>query len=427
MLDPQRLRNDIDTVAKQLLRRGFVLDTARMTQLEQQRKQLQIDTEGLQSERKRRSKSIGQTKAQGGDIAPLLAEVASLGDRLSEQEDSLQKIQQEIHSLSMEIPNLLHASVPPGKNESDNVELRRWGQPKEFDFPVKDHVELGEDLASLDTESATKIAGSRFTVLKGSLARMHRALTQFMLNTHTGSHQYTEVYVPYLVHAHCLEGTGQLPKFGDDLFVTNDQPERYLIPTAEVPVTNLVRESIISADNLPLKYVAHTPCFRSEAGTYGKDTRGMIRQHQFEKVELVQMMKPADSYDALESLTAHAAKILELLELPYRVVTLCAGDTSFTAAKTYDIEVWLPAQDTYREISSCSNFESFQARRMRARWRNPDTGKTELLHTINGSGLAVGRCLVAILENYQQADGSIVVPKVLQALMGDVTVLQRPS
>ncbi|NOX09424.1 MAG: serine--tRNA ligase [Gammaproteobacteria bacterium] len=424
MLDSKQLRTKLTEVATQLLRRGYELDTDGLKQLETKRKLVQVSTEELQAERNTRSKSIGKAKAAGEDIQPLLDAVAGLGEDLNQAKLELDKIQLAIDEIVMGIPNLPHDSVPDGKNEEDNVEIRRWGNPLVFKFEVKDHVDLGEGLGQLDFDTAATIARSRFAVMKGPLARMHRALTQFMLDTHTAEHGYEEVYVPYLVNADALRGTGQLPKFEEDLFFTGKDMGLYLIPTAEVPVTNMAaRDQILSADTLPLRYTAHTPCFRSEAGSYGRDTRGMIRQHQFEKVEMVQIVHPEKSYEALEELTGHAEKILQLLELPYRVVNLCAGDIGFSAAKTYDLEVWLPAQNTYREISSCSNFEAFQARRMSARWRNPECKKPELVHTVNGSGLAVGRTLVAVMENYQQADGSVRVPKVLQPYMNGIDVL----
>ncbi|MEN8107647.1 MAG: serine--tRNA ligase [Pseudomonadota bacterium] len=424
MLDPKLLRNDLDNITRQLARRGFTLDTSQFQSLEEKRKALQVRTQELQAERNTRSKSIGKAKAAGEDIAPLLQEVEGLGDQLKVIEEELGGIQDELNNILMGIPNLPHESVPDGQDEDDNTEVRRWGEPCSFDFEPKDHVDLGEGLGQLDFETAARLAGSRFCTMQGPLARLHRALIQFMLNTHTGEHGYTEVYVPYLVNADSLRGTGQLPKFEADLFAMRGESGYYLIPTAEVPVTNLARGEIIEADAMPRRFVAHTPCFRSEAGSYGKDTRGMIRQHQFEKVELVQLVKPVDSWDALEALTGHAETILQKLKLPYRVVTLCTGDTGFSAAKTYDIEVWLPGQNKYREISSCSNFLDFQARRMQARWRNPETGKPELLHTVNGSGLAVGRTLVAVMENCQQADGSISVPSVLQPYMGGIDSIQ---
>jgi seryl-tRNA synthetase len=407
-------------VAAQLARRGYELDVGGLKALEERRKALQVRTQELQSERNIRSRAIGKAKAAGEDIQPLLDEVAGLGDRLKATEAELDDVQQELDAIALGIPNVPHASVPDGRDEADNREDRRWGEPPQFDFEPKDHVDLGAGTGLLDFDAAAKLTGSRFAVMSGALARLHRALIQFMLDTHTQEHGYTEAYVPYMVNADSLRGTGQLPKFAEDLFRLQGEQEYYLIPTAEVPVTNLVRDVIIDADYMPRKWVAHTPCFRSEAGSYGKDTRGMIRQHQFEKVELVQAVRAGDSYDALEELTGNAETILQRLELPYRVVTLCTGDIGFSAAKTYDLEVWLPGQGRYREISSCSNFEDFQARRLQARWRNPETGKPELVHTLNGSGLAVGRTLVAIMENYQQADGSILVPAALKPYMGEV-------
>ncbi len=423
MLDPKLLRGDLDAVAGQLDRRGFALDIQRLQNLEEQRKRLQVKTQELQAERNSGSKTIGKAKVAGEDVGPLLEQIAGLGEQLKEAEGELDRLQQELHQISLGIPNLPHAGVPFGKDEQDNEELRRWGAPPGFDFKPKDHVDLGVALEMLDFEAAAKIAGSRFAVLRGPLARMQRALIQFMLDVHTSEYGYQEVYVPYLVNAESLLGTGQLPKFEADLFAITGGEGYYLIPTAEVPVTNLVRDRIIEADQLPLRFVAHTPCFRSEAGSYGKDTRGMIRQHQFEKVEMVQVVRPQDSDDALEGLTAHAESILQRLELPYRVVVLCTGDMGFSAAKTYDLEVWLPGQEKYREISSCSNFSDFQARRMQARWRNPETGKPELVHTVNGSGVAVGRTLVAIMENFQQQDGSIRIPAVLRSYMGGETLI----
>ena len=425
MLDPRLVRSDISTVAEQLSKRGFELDVASLEQLESQRKQCQVKTEQLQNERNTKSKSIGKAKAAGEDIQPLLDEVAGLGASLDKAKTELNQIQEQMDAILLGIPNLPHESVPEGKDESDNVEIRRWGEPRDFDFEVKDHVDLGAELHALDFETASKLTGSRFVVMRGQIARLHRALTQFMIDVHTREHGYEEVYVPYIVNRDSLRGTGQLPKFEEDLFCVDDEAGYYLIPTAEVPVTNLVRNEILEAEQLPLKLTSHTPCFRSEAGSYGKDTRGMIRQHQFEKVEMVQLVKPAEAWDALEELTGHAEVILQKLELPYRVVVLCGGDIGFSAAKTYDLEVWLPGQQAYREISSCSCFTDFQARRMQARWRNPETGKPELLNTINGSGLAVGRTLVAVLENYQQADGSVVVPEALQPYMGGIEVLGK--
>jgi seryl-tRNA synthetase len=424
MLDPKLIRNDLEEVARQLARRGFTLDTAKLQALEQQRKDIQALTQELQAERNGHSRNIGKAKANGEDIAPLLKEVEGLGEQLKSREDELAIVQAELNDILLGIPNIPHTTVPEGKGEEDNQELRTWGKPTQFDFEPKDHVDLGEQLGQFDFETAAKLTGSRFCVIQGPLAQLHRALIQFMLDTHTRVHGYREVYVPYLVNSDSLKGTGQLPKFEEDLFKMEGESGYYLIPTAEVPVTNLARDSIIDAEALPIRYTAHTPCFRSEAGSYGKDTRGMIRQHQFEKVEMVQLVRPGDSYEALEQLTTHAENILQTLKLPYRVVTLCTGDTGFSAAKTFDLEVWLPGQQKYREISSCSNFEAFQARRMQARWRNPETGKPELLHTVNGSGLAVGRTLVAVMENYQQADGSIVVPDVLQNYMGGLDILK---
>ena len=425
MLDPQLLRNDIDAVAEKLLIKGYTLDTAAFNQLEARRKDLQVNVEQLRNERNTSSRQIGQAKAKGEDIQPLLDAVATMGEKLKSSEQELTTLQEELGELLAGIPNLPHDSVPAGNDEEDNIEVRRWGEPVETGFVALDHVDLGAD-GGLDFETAAKLTGSRFVVMSGGIAAMHRALIQLMMDTHTRQNGYTETYVPYIVNADSLMGTGQLPKFGEDLFhIESDQPY-HLIPTAEVPVTNILRDEILDAEQLPFKRVAHTPCFRSEAGSYGKDTRGMIRQHQFEKVELVQAVPAGESWDALEALTGHAEGILQALGLPYRVVTLCGGDLGFSAAKTYDLEVWLPGQQAYREISSCSNFESFQARRMKARWRNPDTGKPELLHTINGSGLAVGRTLVAVMENYQQADKSITVPDALKPYMGGTEVI-RPD
>lgn len=422
MLDIKLLRNDINAVAEQLARRGFELDVDKFQALEDKRKSLQTATQDLQNQRNTRSKAIGQAKAKGEDIQPLLAEVADLGDQLKSAERELSELQAEIDSIVMGIPNLLDESVPAGNSEEDNVEISKWGKPTRFDFEPKDHVDLGLPHGWMDFEAASKLTGSRFVVMRNGMARLHRALIQFMLDTHTAVHGYTEVYVPYMVNEESLLGTGQLPKFAEDLFKLEGDQNYYLIPTAEVPVTNLVRGEIVPGDDLPIKYTAHTPCFRSEAGSYGRDTRGLIRQHQFEKVELLHFVKPDDSMQALEDLTRHAEIILEALELPYRKVILCAGDTGFSASKTYDLEVWLPGQDTYREISSCSNMKDFQARRMQARFRN-EAGKPELLHTLNGSGLAVGRTLVAVVENYQQADGSIRIPQVLQPYMGGLEAL----
>ena len=423
MLDPRLLRTQLDEVAAHLSRRGLVLDTARIESLETERKALQVEVQSLQNERNTRSKAIGKAKASGADIAPLLAEVSDLGERLKASEVRLEEIQSAVDEIALGLPNLPDTSVPDGRDERENREERRWGEPPSFGFQPRDHVDLGAFNGWMDFDLAAKLTGSRFVVLSGSLARLHRALIQFMLDTHTGEHGYTEVYVPYLVNAESLYGTGQLPKFEHDLFKVPGERDLYLIPTAEVPVTNLVRNLILEAGELPRKWVAHTPCFRSEAGSYGKDTRGMIRQHQFEKVELVQAVRPEESLQALEDLTRHAESILQRLGLAYRVVSLCCGDLGFSSRKTYDLEVWLPGQETYREISSCSNFGDFQARRLQARWRNPETGKPELLHTLNGSGLAVGRTLVAILENYQKADGRIVIPEVLRPYMGGQDVL----
>jgi seryl-tRNA synthetase len=424
MLDIQLLRSDLENVAKRLALRGFELDMTHFQELEQDRKLTQTRTQELQARRNASSKQIGQAKAKGEDVSVIMAEVANLGDELKAAEEKLGFIQIRMQELLSGIPNLPHESVPAGKSEADNVEVRRVGTPRAFDFEVKDHVDVGEGLKQLDFATAGKISGARFTLLKGQMARLHRALAQFMLDVHTQEHGYTEVYVPYLVNADSMRGTGQLPKFEADLFAVqkNENEKLYLIPTAEVPVTNIVRDEILAAEDLPLKFVSHTPCFRSEAGSYGRDTRGMIRQHQFDKVEMVQIVRPEDSYQALEELTGHAETILKKLDLPYRVMALCSGDMGFSAAKTYDLEVWLPAQNTYREISSCSNFEAFQARRMQARFRG-EKGKPELVHTLNGSGLAVGRTLVAILENYQNADGSVSVPLALQPYLGGVQKL----
>lgn len=415
MLDPKLIRQDLDAVAARLATRGYTLDVARLAALEQQRRALQVEVEELRAERNRSAKSIGQAKARGEDIEPLKAAVADLGQRLSENDAALDAVQAELDDILSGVPNLPQPQVPVGANEADNVEIRRWGTPPAFDFEPLDHVDLGATDGMMDFESAADIARSRFVVLRGRMARLQRALVQFMLDMHTTEHGYSEVYVPYLVNSASLRGTGQLPKFAEDLFAIADS-DLCLIPTAEVPVTNLARGKILDA--LPQRFVSHTPCFRSEAGSYGKDTRGLIRQHQFEKVELVQMVAPSESAEAHEQLTAHAEAVLQRLQLPYRVVDLCTGDLGFSATRTYDLEVWLPGQQAYREISSCSNFEAFQARRMGARWRNPETGKPELLHTINGSGLAVGRTLVAVLENYQQADGSVTIPDALRSYMG---------
>jgi len=423
MLDPNLLRNEPDAVAEKLARRGFTLDVETLRALEERRKVLQVETETLQAERNARSKSIGQAKARGEDIEPLRQEVNRLGEKLDQAKADLDTLLNDIRQLALTLPNIPDDVVPDGKDDTENLEVLRWGTPKQYDFSVKDHVDLGELSGGIDFASAVKLTGSRFVVLKGQIAKMHRALAQFMLDLHTEQHEYTELCVPYLVNHDSLFGTGQLPKFGNDLFHTRPLDEEAgnsqyaLIPTAEVPVTNLVRDEIIDEDALPLKYTAHTPCFRSEAGSYGRDTRGLIRMHQFDKVEMVQVVAPEQSMDALESLTGHAEKVLQLLELPYRKVLLCTGDIGFSACKTYDLEVWLPAQETYREISSCSNMGDFQARRMQARCRSKSDRKTRLVHTLNGSGLAVGRTLVAVLENYQLADGRIQVPEVLKPYM----------
>ena len=424
MIDPKLLRQAATDVAANLARRGFEFDADGYLALEEQRKALQVETETLQSERNASAKQIGKAKAQGEDIEPLLAAVKDLGDRLEASQAALQELQAKLRDIELGLPNLLADDVPTGNSEDDNTEVRTWGTPTELGFDARDHIELGEGLGQLDFDAAAKISGARFTVMKGPLARLQRALIQFMLDTHTGQHGYTETYVPYLVKSPALLGTGQLPKFEEDQFKTIDETPFYLIPTAEVPVTNLASDVIFEPDALPVRYVAHTPCFRSEAGSHGQDTRGMIRQHQFEKVELVQFVAPGESMDALEELTGHAEVILQKLELPYRVVILCSGDIGFGSTKTYDIEVWLPGQGRYREISSCSNYNDFQARRMKARRRNPDTGKPELIHTLNGSGVAAGRALIAVMENYQQEDGSIRVPEVLRPYMGGLDVIE---
>jgi seryl-tRNA synthetase len=441
MLDPQLLRNELDSVATALKKRNMTLDTSSIQELEEKRKAIQVKTEELQSLRNSKSKEIGALKSKGEDAQAVMDEVAAIKAQLDESSVELTNIQLNLNKIISAIPNIPHISVPAGNTEDDNEEVRTWGEPKSFSFKPKDHVDLGESLGMIDFEAGTKIAGSRFVVMHSDIARLHRALIQFMLNIHGTEHGYQEINVPYLVNPDSCYGTGQLPKFEEDLFriprtveseviantIVDTQPENhlYLIPTAEVPVTNIARDEILDSKELPKKYVCHSPCFRSEAGSYGKDTRGMIRQHQFEKVEMVQLVKAEDSYDVLEELTGHAEKILQKLELPYRVVSLCGGDLGFSAAKTYDIEVWLPGQDKYREISSCSNFEDFQARRMKARWRNPETNKPELLHTLNGSGLAVGRTLIAVMENYQNEDGSITIPDVLRPYMNNQTVISK--
>jgi seryl-tRNA synthetase len=424
VLDSKQLRTDTEAVARNLARRGFVLDLEGFRALEERRKQVQIDADRLRAERNANAKAVGMAKGKGEDASELLKRGESLTHALAIAEADLERVQVEADQWLMGLPNLLHDSVPEGRDESANVELRRHGEPRQFDFEPADHVDVGVRLGGLDFEAAARISGARFMVLRGSLARLHRALAQFMLDLHTSEHGYQEIYAPYLVSAAALTGTGQLPKFEQDLFKVDGERPFYLIPTAEVPVTNLVREQILTAEQVPLRFVAHTPCFRSEAGAAGKDTRGLIRQHQFDKVELVHVVKPADSYAALEQLTGHAEEVLKRLELPYRVLALCAGDIGFGSAKTYDLEVWLPGQGKYREISSCSNCEAFQARRMQARWRNPETGKPEPVHTLNGSGIAVGRAMVAILENYQNADGSVTVPAALRPYMGGQERLQ---
>jgi seryl-tRNA synthetase len=423
MIDPKLLRQSTSEVAENLSRRGITFDVSHYRSLDDRRKALQVETESLRNEKNLSAKAIGQAKAKGEDAGALLDDVRDLGDRLDAAEAELQRVLAELQAVELGLPNLVADDVPPGRDETDNVEIRRWGEPPAFDFRARDHVDLGAVLGMLDLEAASRISGSRFAVLRNGLAQMQRALIQFMLDVHTREHGYEETYVPYLVQSEALVGTGQLPKFEQDLFRTTGEPPFYLIPTAEVPLTNLVRDSILDADSLPRRLVAHTPCFRSEAGTYGRDTRGMIRQHQFEKVELVQVVAPGDSADALEQLTGHAETILQRLGLPYRVMMLCAGDIGFGATKTYDLEVWLPGQEAYREISSCSNFTDFQARRMQARRRSPESGRPELLHTLNGSGVAAGRALIAVMENYQEGDGSIRVPDALWPYMGDVTVI----
>ena len=431
MLDIQQLRTGLDDVVQQLAKRGFAFPADAFNALEAERKKIQTQTEELQAQRNAASKKIGQAKAKGEDVTAIMTEVAHLGDALKQAEAHLDQVKNDLQKMLLEIPNLPHASVPEGKDETHNVQMRTWGEPRRFDFDIKDHVSIGEGLGLLDFETAAKLSGARFSLMKSGLARLHRALAQFMLDTHTQEHGYQETYVPYLVSRDSLLGTGQLPKFEQDLFAVNaggadstGAPEYHLIPTAEVPITNMVRDEIVPLNALPLKYVSHTPCFRSEAGSYGRDTRGLIRQHQFDKVELVHIVHPDRSYEALEQLVGDAEKILQKLGLPYRVMTLCTGDMGFSAAKTYDIEVWLPGQNAYREISSCSNCEAFQARRMQARFRS-ENGKPALLHTLNGSGLAVGRTLVAVLENYQNADGSVTVPEVLRHYMNGLDQLRN--
>ncbi|HRA42892.1 MAG TPA: serine--tRNA ligase [Gammaproteobacteria bacterium] len=420
MLDPKILRENPEAVAEQLATRGFILDVGALKALEAKRKILQVETEKLQNERNQQSKKIGQFKATGQSVDALMTLVAGLGEKLKIAEEGLAVIQHDLKARVEIIPNIPHASTPIGKNETENLEVRRWGQAPLFNFEVKDHVSLGG--AALDFDAATRIAGARFVVLHGKLARLHRALAQFMLDLHTQTHGYEEIYVPYLVTSDSLYGVGQLPKFADDMFAIKDT-DFWLISTSEVSVTNIVREQIIDAEQLPLKYVCHSPCFRKEAGTYGKDMRGMLRQHQFDKVEMLQFVRPEDSYAALEQMVTHAEAVLQKLKLPYRVLSLCTADIGFASAKTYDLEVWLPGQNQYREISSCSNTEAFQARRMQARFRNPETNKPELLHTLNGSGLAVGRTLIAVMENYQDAEGRVHVPEVLLPYMGGVTII----
>lgn len=424
MLDSKLLRTNLQDVADQLKKKNYQLDVARVTGLEAERKAIQTETEQLQNDRNSRSKNVGKAKAAGEDIAPLIAEMNTMGERLDECKTKLNAVQSQLDDILSGVPNLPHESVPEGADEEDNVIVLTWGEPRSFDFEPKDHVDVGAGLGGLDFETAAKLTGSRFATMTGQVAQMHRALIQFMLNLHTQEHGYQEVYVPYIVNDDSLYGTGQLPKFEEDLFkVSSDNNNWYLIPTAEVPVTNMLRGEIVDAAKLPLRFTAHTPCFRSEAGSYGRDTRGMIRQHQFEKVEMVQLVEPSKSFEALEELTGSAETVLQRLNLPYRKVILCGGDLGFSATKTYDLEVWLPGQDKYREISSCSNCLDFQSRRMQLRWRNPETGKPELLHTLNGSGLAVGRTLVAILENYQNADGSVTIPEVLRPYMNNAELI----
>ena len=426
MIDPKLLRSDPDAVARNLARRGYALDVSALRVLEERRKTAQVQSDRLRAERNANAKAVGMAKGHGEDAAPLLARGEALTGELAAAERELDSVQEALESWQMGLPNLLDPSVPDGRGEEDNLEVRRWGEPRRFEFEPKDHVQVGEMLGGLDFEAAARMSGARFVVMRGGVARLHRALAQFMLDLHTREHGYTEVHVPYLVQPQALTGTGQLPKFEQELFAVRGEQHFYLIPTAEVPVTNLVREQILAAESLPVKFVCHTPCFRSEAGAAGKDTRGMIRNHQFDKVELVQIVRPEDSYRALEALTADAETVLQRLDLPYRTVALCTADIGANSAKTYDIEVWLPSQRRYREISSCSNFEAFQSRRMQARWRNPESGKPEPLHTLNGSGLAVGRTLVAVLENNQESDGAVRVPRVLQPYLGGLERLEPP-
>jgi seryl-tRNA synthetase len=423
VIDPKLLRTDPEAVARNLARRGFTLDVAALRALEEKRKPWAVEVDRLRAERNANAKAVAMAKGRGEDITTLIARGEDLTMQLGHAEAELTGVQNELEEWQLGLPNLLHESVPDGRDESGNVQVRRWGEPRRFEFEVRDHVQIGERLGGLDFEAAARISGARFVVMRSQVARLHRALAQFMLELHTGEHGYTEVHVPYLVRPQALTGTGQLPKFAQDLFAVRSEQSFYLIPTAEVPVTNLVRDAIVAAQTLPLRYVAHTPCFRSEAGAAGKDTRGMIRNHQFDKVELVQIVRPEESYAALEELTRHAEVVLQRLAIPYRTMALCAADVGFASAKTYDLEAWLPSQQRYREISSCSNFEAFQARRMQARWRNPQGGKPELVHTLNGSGLAVGRTLVAVLENFQNEDGSVSVPAALQPWMGGLTRL----
>jgi seryl-tRNA synthetase len=427
VIDPKLLRSDPEAVARNMARRGITLDVQALRALEEKRKPWQVEADRLRAERNANAKAVGMAKGKGQDAAALIAKGEALTEDLAKAEQALTAVQEELEQWQMGLPNLLHDSVPDGVDEKANVEVRRWGQPRSFDFKPLDHIAIGEKLGGLDFEAAARISGARFVVMRSQIARLHRALAQFMLDLHTREHGYTEVYVPYLVQPQALYGTGQLPKFEQDLFAVKGEPKFYLIPTAEVPVTNLVREQIVPAEQLPLKFVCHTPCFRSEAGAAGKDTRGMIRNHQFDKVELVQIVRPATSYAAHEELTSNAETVLRRLEIPYRTVALSAGDMGYLSCKTYDLEAWLPAQDQYREISSCSNYEAFQARRLQARWRNPETGKPEPVHTLNGSGLAVGRTLVAVLENYQNADGSVNVPSALIPYMGGVAKLTPPA